>query len=134
MLGEFKTFAIRGNLVDLAVGFVMGVAFTAVVTSFVDDILMQLIAAIFGEANFSGLTFTLNGSEIRYGAFITAVIVLLQVALALFFILKFVEKLRRDNAEEGIVAPPEDVVLLREIRDALVANPDATRTNVDRLS
>ena len=132
MLGEFKTFAIRGNLVDLAVAFVMGVAFAALVTSFVDDILMQLVAAIFGEPNFSALSFTLNGSEIRYGAFLTALIVFIQVAFALFMIVKAVERMRRENKEEAIIAPPEDVVLLREIRDALVdgrptATPDAQR-------
>ena len=132
MLGEFKTFAVRGNLIDLAVGFVMGVAFTAVVTSFVNDILMQLIAAIFGQTDFSALTFTLNDSEIRYGAFLTALVVFVQVALALFFVLKFVEKLRRENEEEGIVAPPEDVVLLREIRDALVAGHEAGRADSTR--
>jgi large conductance mechanosensitive channel len=132
VLGEFKTFAVRGNLVDLAVGFVMGVAFTALVTSFVDDILMQLVAAIFGETDFSALAFTLNGSEIRYGAFVTALVVFVQIALALFLILKFVERLRRENADEGIVAPPEDVVLLREIRDALVADQGVSGTDSTR--
>lgn len=133
MLGEFKTFAIRGNLIDLAVAFVMGVAFSALVTSFVDDLLMQLIAAIFGEPDFSALSFTLNDSEIRYGAFLTALIVFIQVAFALFFLIKVVERLRRENKEEEIIAPPEDVVLLREIRDALVdgrpgSASDTTRT------
>jgi large conductance mechanosensitive channel len=121
MLSEFKEFAIRGNLIDLAVGFVMGVAFTAVVNSFVDDILMQLIAAVFGEQDFAALTVTLNNSEIRYGSFLTALVVLMQVALALFLILKFAEKLRRENEDEAVVAPPEEIELLREIRDALVS-------------
>ena len=121
MLNEFKNFAIRGNLLDLAVAFVMGVAFAALVTSFVDDILMQIVAAIFGEQNFSALSFTLNGSEIRYGAFLTALIIFLQVALALFLIVKAVERMRRESDDEGIVEPGEEVALLREIRDALVA-------------
>lgn len=128
MLSEFKAFAIRGNIIDLAVGFVMGVAFTAVITSFVNDILMQLIAAVFGQQDFSALTFTLNDSEIRYGAFLNALIVLLQVAVALFFVLKVIERLQRENKTESVVEPPEDVVLLREIRDALVTGPDNSRT------
>ena len=132
MLGEFRTFAIRGNLIDLAVAFVMGVAFTTLVNSFVADILMQLIAAIFGETDFTTLSFTLNNSEIRYGAFLTAVIVFIQVAFALFLIVKFVEKMRRENKAEEIVAPPEDVVLLREIRDALVSGPSSSAADVNR--
>jgi large conductance mechanosensitive channel len=126
MWADFKAFLMRGNVLDLAIAFVMGVAFAAVVTSFVDDILMQLIAAIFGEANFTELSFTLNGSEIRYGAFLTAVVVLLQVALALFIIVKFAERFRKKE-EEAPAAPAEEVVLLREIRDALVARDTDVR-------
>lgn len=120
MVADFKAFLMRGNVLDLAIAFVMGVAFAAVVTSFVDDILMQLIAAIFGEANFAALSFTLNGSEIRYGAFLTAVVVLLQVALALFLIVKFIERLRKEE-EAAPEEPAEEVVLLRQIRDALTS-------------
>ncbi len=120
MVADFKAFLMRGNVLDLAIAFVMGVAFAAVVTSFVDDILMQLIAAIFGEANFAALTFTLNGSEIRYGSFLTAVVVLLQVALALFLIVKFIERFRKEE-EAAPEEPTEEVVLLREIRDALTS-------------
>lgn len=126
MWADFKAFLMRGNVLDLAIAFVMGVAFAAVVPSFVDDILMQLIAAIFGEANFTELSFTLNGSEIRYGAFLTAVVVLLQVALALFIIVKFAERFRKKE-EEAPAAPAEEVVLLREIRDALVARDTDVR-------
>lgn len=133
MWSEFKAFAIRGNLIELAVAFVMGVAFTAVVTSFVNDVLMQLVAAVFGQPDFSGLSFTLNDSEIRYGAFLTALLVLLQVALALFFLLKGIEKLRRDEeTEDAPVEPLEDILLLREIRDALVRDPAAADRSVDR--
>lgn len=133
MLNEFKSFAIRGNLLDLAVAFVLGVAFAALVTSFVDDILMQLIAAIFGEQNFSTLSFTLNESEIRYGAFLTALIVFIQVALALFFIIKAVERMRRESDDEAIVEPGEEIVLLRDIRDALVDGRTGTTSDQVRL-
>lgn len=132
MRAEFKAFAIRGNLIELAVAFVMGVAFTAVVTSFVNDILMQLVAAVFGSPDFSALSFTLNDSEIRYGSFLTALLVLAQVAITLFFLLKAIERLRRQDEEETIVEPLEDILLLREIRDALVADPSAADRTVDR--
>jgi large conductance mechanosensitive channel len=134
MIAEFKAFVIRGNLLDLAVAFVLGVAFAALITSFVNDILMQIIAAIFGEANFSTLSFTLNNSEIRYGAFLTALVIFIQVAFALFFILKVVERLRREDQDEEIVTPPEDVELLREIRDALVADRGATPPGTESAS
>lgn len=132
MWAEFKAFAIRGNLIELAVAFVMGVAFTTVVTSFVNDILMQLVAAVFGKPDFAALSFTLNDSEIRYGAFLTALLILAQVAIALFFLLKVIEKLRREDEEETIVEPLEDILLLREIRDALVADRAAAGWTVDR--
>ena len=122
MWQEFKEFALKGNFLELAIAFVMGVAFSAVVTSLVDDIIMQLIAAIFGEADFSSLTVTLNNSEIRYGSFLTALVVFLQVAIALFIIVKLVQKLRRESPPEEATEPGEDVLLLREIRDALVTD------------
>jgi large conductance mechanosensitive channel len=86
MLKEFRAFLLRGNVIDLAVAFVIGVAFAAVVTSFVQDLLTPLIAAIFGKPDFSGLTFTINGSVFRYGAFINAVIAFVLVAAAIFFV------------------------------------------------
>lgn len=128
MLAEFKAFLMRGNILDLAVAFVMGVAFAAVVQSFVNDIVMQLIAAIFGKQDFSALSFSLNNSDIRYGAFITALLIFVQVAAAVFLILKLIEKAQRSNKDEEIVAPAEDIVLLRDIRDALVS--PGTRSDV----
>jgi large conductance mechanosensitive channel len=86
ILKEFRAFLLRGNVIDLAVAFVLGVAFAAVVTSFVEDLLTPLIAAIFGKPDFSGLTFTINGSVFRYGAFINAVIAFVLVAAAIFFV------------------------------------------------
>jgi large conductance mechanosensitive channel len=83
--GDFKRFLLRGNVVDLAVAVVIGVAFTALVTSFVADLLTPLIAAIFGKPDFSTLTFTIHNSEFRYGAFINAVISFLLIAASLFY-------------------------------------------------
>ncbi len=85
LVNDFKRFLLRGNVVDLAVAIVIGVAFTALVTSFVEDLLTPLIAAIFGEPDFSGLSFTVNGSEFRYGSFINAAMSFLLVAGAVFF-------------------------------------------------
>jgi large conductance mechanosensitive channel len=86
-LDEFRAFILRGNVIDLAVAVVIGAAFTAVVTSLVANIITPLIAAIFGKPDFSGLFFTLNGSEFHYGAFINAVISFLLIALVVFFLI-----------------------------------------------
>lgn len=85
MLQEFKSFLLRGNVVDLAVGVVVGAAFGAVVTALVKDILTPLIAAIAKVPDFSGLSLTLNGSQIMYGDFINAIIAFLLAASAIFF-------------------------------------------------
>lgn len=85
MLKEFRDFLTRGNLVELAVAFVMGIAFAAVVTSLVDDLVMPVIAMIFGKPNFDDLTFTINDAVFRYGAFITSVITFVTIAFAVFF-------------------------------------------------
>jgi large conductance mechanosensitive channel len=85
MLKEFREFILRGNMVDLAVAVVIGTAFTAVVTSMVEDLITPLIAAIGGEPDFSALSFTINGSEFRYGDFINALIAFLIVSAVLFF-------------------------------------------------
>ena len=86
MLGEFKQFVLRGNVIDLAVAVVIGAAFGAVVTSLVETIITPSIAAIGGQPDFSALDFTINGSVFRYGAFINAVIAFLIIAAAVFFI------------------------------------------------
>jgi large conductance mechanosensitive channel len=85
VLVEFKKFVFRGNVVDLAVAVVVGTAFTAVVAALVADLLTPLIAAIFGKHDFSALTFTINGSTFKYGAFINALIAFLSAATAVFF-------------------------------------------------
>jgi large conductance mechanosensitive channel len=106
MVKEFKEFLLRGNLVELAVAFVMGVAFAAVVTAFVNDLVMPVVAMIFGKPDFSDLTFTINDAVFRYGAFITAVITFVAIAGAVFFfVVKPVDALmarRAPAAEEGL--------------------------------
>jgi large conductance mechanosensitive channel len=85
VLAEFKEFISRGNLVDLAVAVVVGTAFTALVKSFVDNLVTPVIAAVFGQPDFSGLSFTVNGSHFLYGSFLNALITFLSVAAAIFF-------------------------------------------------
>ena len=85
MLSDFKDFLFRGNIVELAVAFVMGLAFAAVVTSLVDDLVMPVIAMLIGKPDFSDLTFTINDAVFRYGAFITALITFVATAAAIFF-------------------------------------------------
>jgi large conductance mechanosensitive channel len=132
VLGEFREFILRGNVVDLAIAVVIGAAFGAVVTSFVANIITPLIAAIGGQPDFSALHFTINGSRFGYGAFINALISFLVIAAVIFF---FVVKplnaflARRKGVEDAEPeAPMPDVVLLTEIRDLLRARgTDATR-------
>jgi large conductance mechanosensitive channel len=123
MIKEFRDFLLRGNVVDLAVAVILGAAFGAVVTSLVEDLLTPLIAAVGGETDFAGLTFTINGSRFRYGEFINAVISFLIVGAAIFFaVVKPVNALtarREAGLEPEPQAAPEDVVLLGEIRDLL---------------
>ena len=85
MLTEFRDFLMRGNLLELAVAFVMGLAFAALITSFVDGLIMPVIAMIIGKPDFSDLTFTINDAVFRYGAFITALITFVSTAAAIFF-------------------------------------------------
>jgi len=85
MIREFRDFLLRGNLVELAVAFVMGLAFAALVSSFVNDLIMPIVAMIIGKPDFGDLTFTLNDAVFRYGAFLTAAITFVSTAAAIFF-------------------------------------------------
>jgi len=85
MLSDFKKFVLRGNVVDLAVAVVVGVAFTAMITAFVADLITPLIAAIFGKPNFADLTFTVHHSTFRYGSFLNALLSFLIIATVVFF-------------------------------------------------
>ncbi|TML20355.1 MAG: large conductance mechanosensitive channel protein MscL [Actinobacteria bacterium] len=110
MLKEFRDFLLRGNLVTLAVAFVMGVAFAAVVTSFVNDLVMPVIAMIFGKPEFNQLTFTINDAVFRYGAFLTAVVTFVAIAAAVFlFVVKPVDALlaRTRRPEEEAISDEE---------------------------
>lgn len=126
MLNEFKAFLLRGNIIELAVAFVIGGAFKVVVDSLVADLIMPVIAMLGGEPDFRSLDFTINDAVFRYGNFITNVISFVIIAAAIFFlVVKPVNMVveRRKRGEEPAGETPEDIQLLREIRDALRARP-----------
>lgn len=120
-LSEFKTFIARGNVMDLAVGVIIGSAFSAITTSLIDDIIMPIIGIFVNQASFADLSVTVGGAVITYGNFITAVLNFLIMALVVFCIMKGINKLHKKK-EEAPAAPPApsaEEVLLTEIRDLL---------------
>jgi large conductance mechanosensitive channel len=135
MFDEFKKFAMRGNVIDLAVGVVIGAAFSGIVTSLVADVIMPPIGFAMGGIDFSNFFLVLKGGEyptlaaakaagavtINYGLFLNALINFLVVAAALFMLIRVINKLQAPPPAEAPAAPvtPEDIVLLREIRDSL---------------
>jgi large conductance mechanosensitive channel len=135
MFEEFKKFAMRGNVIDLAVGVVIGAAFSGIVTSLVADVVMPPIGFAMGGIDFSNFFLVLKGDTyptlaaakaagavtINYGVFINATINFLVVAAALFMLIRAFNKLQTPPVVESPAAPvtPEDIVLLREIRDSL---------------
>ncbi|MCI3953436.1 MAG: mscL [Burkholderiales bacterium] len=139
MLKEFKEFAMRGNVVDMAVGIIIGAAFGRIVDSLVKDLIMPPIGLLLGKVDFSNLFvilkegttpgpyFTVDAAQkagavtFNYGMFINNVITFLIVAFAVFLLIRAINQLRRKEEEQPAAppAPPEEVALLREIRDAL---------------
>jgi len=136
MLNEFKEFALRGNVMDMAVGVIIGAAFSTIVRSLVDDIIMPPIGVVTGGVDFSSIFIALNGQHydslaaarqagaptMNIGLFINNVISFLIVAFVLFMAIKVMNQLRRKQEEEPASEPPpsREVQLLEEIRDALV--------------
>jgi len=123
MVQEFRVFIAKGNMIDIAVGFIMGAAFTALVGALVENVLMPIVAIPFGEPNFDSIIWTINGSQILIGSFITALVMFLLVAIAVFFfIVKPYNAYRaRTEAAEEAPAGPTEIDLLTEIRDGLAA-------------
>ena len=121
LLGDFRKFIMKGNVLDLAVAVIIGIAFNAVVNSLVNDVIMQIIAAIFGKPNFDALTFTIGDGAIYYGRFLTALVNFLIIAATIFVIVRAFEEMqkRRKGTEEELEEAPEEIVLLSEIRDLL---------------
>lgn len=121
MMKEFKEFAMKGNVVDLAVGVVIGGAFGAIVASLVGDIIMPVIGVLTGGIDFSGLAIKVGDASIAYGKFIQAVFAFIIIAFVLFLIIKAMNSMKKEEAAAPAApAPtPADVVLLTEIRDLL---------------
>jgi large conductance mechanosensitive channel len=133
IIQEFKDFAFRGNVLDLAVAVIIGAAFNAIVQSFVTDLITPFIGAIFSTDDLKEISVTLNGSEVTYGAFLAAVVNFFLVAIAIFILVKGINKLRETQLREDEVKAKEqeekakaeeeaaksEVKLLTEIRDLL---------------
>ncbi len=138
MLKEFKDFAMRGNVVDLAVGFILGGAFSTIVSSLVKDVIMPPVGLMMGGVDFSGLFYSLDGqayeslaaaqevgaATINYGLFINNVISFIVVALALFFLIRGINSMKKkeEAAPAAPSKPSNEEVLLAEIRDLLAKN------------
>jgi large conductance mechanosensitive channel len=121
---DFKKFLLRGNLVEIAVAFILGLYFKTVVDAFVNGIVMQIVAAIFGKPNFGNLTIGLGKSELFIGAFINAVVTFVIVAFVLFFMIKAFDaakRVSRRSGEEDDEPLSREGELLQEIRDLLAA-------------
>lgn len=118
-LQEFKQFISRGNVVDMAVGVIVGGAFGKIVTSLVNDILMPLIGTLLGGLDFSSLHIQIGNATIAYGAFLQSVVDFLIIAFCIFVMVKLFEKLKHEEPVQEEVKKSEDVVLLEEIRDLL---------------
>jgi large conductance mechanosensitive channel len=120
VLKEFKDFINRGNVLDLAVAVVLGVAFAAVVGAFVDFILLPIIGAIFGEPGFDALNFEINDVTIGLGTFINALVNFLLVAFGVFLVVKAVNAMRKPA---DVPTGPTEIELLMQIRDELARRP-----------
>ena len=126
---EFKAFAMKGNVIDLAVAVIIGTAFGKIVSSLVADVVTPLIGLLMGGVDFSGLSYTVRDAQVTYGVFIQSVIDFIIVALVIFLAVKamskakaaFDKKAEEEAAEKQAKEPSEEVKLLREIRDSLQA-------------
>lgn len=118
---EFKTFISRGNVVDMAVGVIIGGAFGKIVTSLVNDVLMPIIGVFLGGLDFSDLSIKVGDATIKYGSFIQTIVDFLIVAFCIFMIVKLFESFKKKKEEEAEEAPKksDEVLLLEEIRDLL---------------
>jgi len=119
MMKEFKAFAMRGNVVDLAVAVIIGGAFGKIVTSLVADVVMPIVGLLLGGVNFSGLSITVGDAVIKYGAFIQAIVDFLIIAWVIFLALKALSKVKKAEPPAAPAPPPPQEVLLTEIRDLL---------------
>ncbi|MCK9249063.1 MAG: large conductance mechanosensitive channel protein MscL [Solirubrobacteraceae bacterium] len=120
MLKDLKAFLFKDNLIDLAVAVILGTAFGAVVDALVKSVLMPIIAAIVGKPTFDDIVISLGDTDIGIGTFLTQLTNFIIIGTVLFFILRALSKVMRQKEEEAEAVPSEEVVLLTEIRDALL--------------
>ena len=118
MLQEFRNFAMKGNVVDLAVGVIIGVAFGKIVASLVEDVIMPLVGALIGGVNFSGLAVTVGSATLKYGKFLQSCLDFLIIAWVIFIAVQAINRLRREKPPAPAATPRQEV-LLEEIRDLL---------------
>ena len=118
MLQEFRTFAMKGNVVDLAVGVIIGAAFGKIVASLVEDVIMPLLGTVVGGIDFSGLALSVGSATLKYGKFIQTCLDFLIIAWAIFVAVQLINRLRREEPAAQ-AAPPRQELLLEEIRDLL---------------
>ena len=119
MLKEFKEFAMKGNIVDLAVAVIIGGAFGKIVTALTDSIIMPIIALVLGKGGMSEVSFTVGSTVFPIGIFLQAVIDFILIALVLFLMIKAMNSAKKKEEVAAPAPTPEDIQLLREIRDAL---------------
>lgn len=122
-LNEFKAFAMRGNVIDLAVAVVIGAAFGKITTSLVNNVIMPLFGMVLGGVDFTDKVLTVGEATVTYGVFIQSIIEFVIIAFAIFMLIKVLSRLQKKEdekpKEEKVVQPSEEVLLLREIRDSL---------------
>lgn len=121
--GEFKTFALKGNVMDLAIGVIIGGAFGKIVSSLVDNILMPVIGALIGGQNFDSYSVNIGGATLKYGMFLSATLDFIIIALVLFVMVRLMTKMKKKSEAEN--KPEEkaaDIKILEEIRDLLKSN------------
>lgn len=124
---EFKKFIARGNVIDLAVGVIIGGAFSSIVTSLVDNILTPILGLVLGGVDFSSLSITFRDTKIEYGAFIQSIIDFLIIAICIFTIVKIINKIihiKKKEEEKVVPKKSYEVLLLEEIRDLLKSEMD----------
>lgn len=122
MAKEFREFAVKGNVMDLAVGVIIGAALGKIVSSLVEDVVMPLVGTLLGGLNFSGLAVNIGSATLKYGKFLQTCVDFLIIAWAIFIVVKLINRLKREEekaAEPAPAAPPRLEVLLEEIRDLL---------------
>lgn len=116
---EFKEFAMKGNVVDLAVGVVIGAAFGKIVSSVVEDVVMPAVGVLIGGLDFTGLSIKIGSATLKYGKFIQTCVDFLVIAAAIFLAVKLINRLRASEQKNSPPPPPPQEVLLTEIRDLL---------------